>query len=289
MIANSSPSERIITLAGWDFGGDGPIALLHHANGLCGACWAPVARALTRRYRVIAIDARGHGRSEHLNVPQDYAWSFFVDDLVRIATKLKAEFDQPLALGLGSSFGGIVICGAQAKAPGLFESIVMLDPPIHPSQAVVDTLGLDLTPADESHRGQLVRQTLKRKAIWLSRTDARAAWRDKPLFKPWQDETFELYLAYGLADRADGQVELACSPEVEAHIFATTGSLGVLDYAPHVDAHVKLVHATQGHFDETYFRALATLFPDCQFEQMVGGHMLPLEVPDTVNKFLEDI
>ena len=54
--------ENGVEIATLDFGGRGPLALLHHANGFCAAVWAPVAKALTRHYRVIAMDARGHGR-----------------------------------------------------------------------------------------------------------------------------------------------------------------------------------------------------------------------------------
>jgi len=35
--------ESGIEIALLDWGGDGPIALLHHANGYCAAIWAPVA------------------------------------------------------------------------------------------------------------------------------------------------------------------------------------------------------------------------------------------------------
>ena len=73
VVPNASPAGGNIELAGWDFGGHGrPLALLHHANGMCGAVWAPLARALTAHYHVVAIDARGHGASHHLSVPDDY-------------------------------------------------------------------------------------------------------------------------------------------------------------------------------------------------------------------------
>jgi hypothetical protein len=53
-----------VRLAGLDFGGEGPAALLLH--GLAGYAgeWAEAARWLTGRCRVLALDARGHGGSE---------------------------------------------------------------------------------------------------------------------------------------------------------------------------------------------------------------------------------
>ena len=53
-----------VRLAALDFGGTGPSALLLH--GLAGYAgeWAATAHRLTARCRVVALDARGHGRSE---------------------------------------------------------------------------------------------------------------------------------------------------------------------------------------------------------------------------------
>ena len=42
-VDNPSPSGATIEIAGWDFGGEGPLALLHHANGMCAATWGLVA------------------------------------------------------------------------------------------------------------------------------------------------------------------------------------------------------------------------------------------------------
>ena len=45
-----------IEIAGLDWGGEGPLALLHHANGFCAATWTLVAQGLTGSHRVVAID-----------------------------------------------------------------------------------------------------------------------------------------------------------------------------------------------------------------------------------------
>lgn len=53
-----------LRLAVRDFGGDGPAVLLLY--GLAGHAgeWDETASQLTPRHRVLAIEARGHGRSE---------------------------------------------------------------------------------------------------------------------------------------------------------------------------------------------------------------------------------
>ena len=283
MVPNASPRGGEIEIAGWDFGGEGPLILMSHANGLCAAPWTLVARELSPQYRVIAVDSRGHGDSAHLQVPDDYEWIRFAQDLIHVARQMLSEIGADrVHLGLGSSFGGIVTAMAEAAEPGLFARIMMLDPPIHPREELLEELGLDLTPEGGDRRTELVAQTLRRRAVWESREQAYAAWRDKVLFKPWQEQAFELYLTEGMSDRADGSVELKCPPEVEAHIFASTGSVGPIDYAPLVQAPVRLVHARDGFFPLEFFRHIAGMFPHGELTQLAGGHMLPLEVPELV-------
>lgn len=279
-----------LSIAGWEFGTPGenkPIVMLSHANGMCAATWALVARLLTDDFHVFALDARGHGDSSQLQVPEDYHWDLFVGDLVNVTQQVLVETGQhSVALGVGSSFGGIVTAGAQAAHGQLFEQIVMLDPPIHPTADIIAALGLAMLAEESGIRGQLVEQTLRRRAIWKSRDEARSAWQHKPLFAAWDPAAFELYLQEGMGDLPDGQVALKCPPEVEAHIFRTTGSLGVLDYAPGVQVPVHLIRAGKGFFPEDFLRRIAALFPQGNFEQLAGGHLLPLEVPELVAQYL---
>src|SRR5271169_1732321 len=94
--------ERGVTLAALDWGGRGPLALLHHANGFCKGVWAQVAEALRERWHVIALDARGHGDSSKPNDPDAYAWDYFAEDLVAVAERLVTEAGgRPIALGIG--------------------------------------------------------------------------------------------------------------------------------------------------------------------------------------------
>lgn len=287
-VADAAQPSRTITLNGWDFGGQGPLALLHHANGMCAAMWAQVAVQLTDNYRVFAMDARGHGDSAQLKVPDDYDWLYFANDVAEVARQLCQTFGQgQIAHGIGSSFGGIVTASAAADHPGLFARVTMLDPPIHSRADVLAALSMEVGPTN-SERAGLVEQTLKRRDVWPDRKTAHAAWRDKPLFAPWQDAAFDLYVEEGMRELASGEVQLKCSPQVEAHIFQTTGDLGVLDYAPRVAVPVTLVHARRGFFAADFFRGVTTLFPHNRFLQLDAGHMLPLEVPDLVVDVLLD-
>ena len=282
-IENTSRPGEEISISGWDFGGAGkPIALLHHANGFCGGTWELVARRLIDQYNVIAIDARGHGDSYAGVVPVDYDWDFFVDDLLSVAKILLMQSQYKIIdLGIGSSFGGIVTAAAEAKQPGLFKRVAMLDPPIHPTPSLVKRFNLDIEPVNPV-KGVLVAQTLKRRTSWPSLDEPRTSWRHKGMFVNWSDEAFELYLAECLKEAEDGSVSLKCDPKVEAHIFESTGSLDVMQYAPLIETPVLYARAQTGHVPAEFCRGLAGLFQNGQYEEISGGHLLPLENPEQV-------
>ena len=276
-----------IEIAALDWGGDAPIALLHHANGLCAATWSLVAEQLSASYRVIAVDARGHGDSTAPPVPDGYRMDAFVDDLTAVARALLAETGRTqIDYGIGSSFGGIVTAVAEARSPGLFSRVAMLDPPIHPDddlRARLDPSGGIVDP-----RPTIAAQARKRTAIWPSRDAARAAWASKPLFARWQPRAFDLYLAEGMRDRADGRVELKCAPEVEATIFATSGDLDVYAEAPNVRAPVLLARAGRGNLPAQAFDHLARLLPNCTYVSPNLGHLMPVESPEETTRLLAE-
>ena len=83
--------ESGIEIALLDWGGSGPLALLHHATGYCAGVWGPVAEQLSHHYRVIAMDARGHGDSSKPVGADSYRWAHFGRDVVAVAEQLATE------------------------------------------------------------------------------------------------------------------------------------------------------------------------------------------------------
>jgi pimeloyl-ACP methyl ester carboxylesterase len=267
--------------------GDGPIALLHHANGMCAATWTLVAEALAADYRVVAIDARGHGDSSAPPAPGSYPMRAFVDDLAAVARTLLAESGlSRIAYGIGNSFGGIVTAAAEATYPGLFDRIAMLDPPIHPDDAL--RARLDPSGGIVDPRPLIAAQARRRTAVWPSREVVRAAWADKPMFARWRPRAFDAYLAEGFRDLADGRVELKCAPDVEATVFATSGDLDIYALAPDVRVPVLLVRAARGNLPVQAFAHLAKLLPNCTSIAPDIGHLMPLEDPERTVELLLD-
>ncbi|MCX5103307.1 MULTISPECIES: alpha/beta fold hydrolase [unclassified Streptomyces] len=110
-----------VRLACRDWGGPGqPIVLLHGLAGHAGE-WDMLARRLSSRYRVVAIDQRGHGASEcH---PRDVSRAAYVADVIAVADQLALR--QPVLVG--QSLGGHTAMLTAAAHPGHVRALVLVE------------------------------------------------------------------------------------------------------------------------------------------------------------------
>jgi len=276
----SDPGVEIAIL---DWGGSGPLALLHHANGFCAGIWGPVAEALRHRFRVVALDARGHGDSTAPAGSSAYRWELFDRDLTDVARTLAAECPTGrIELGIGHSFGGTAMLAAAAKAPGLFEQTLLLDPVLHLRS---DSPLAHLTP----HRGQsLADRARKRRSIWPSRDAARERWIEKELFADWDPQVLSLFLDEGFRDLPDGQVELKCSPDVEAMVFEMGRDFDPWELAPMVSARTRILRAARGDFLLAAYDEIAILMQNASVGEVDTGHLIPMECPQLVVASVEE-
>ncbi len=104
-----------------DFGGDGPAVLLLH--GLAGHAgeWEQTAAWLASRHRVLALDARGHGRSERR--PHDVSRAAHVTDVAYVIERLQLG---SVAL-VGQSLGGHAALLVAAEHPRLVRALVVAE------------------------------------------------------------------------------------------------------------------------------------------------------------------
>ncbi len=103
---------------------NGPPLLLIHGVTRCWQDWSPLLPELTRHWRVIALDLRGHGASERSN-HGEYLIRNFADDAVRFLHLLG---DEPVAV-FGHSLGAMVAAVVAAHAPRRVRALVLEDPP----------------------------------------------------------------------------------------------------------------------------------------------------------------
>ena len=105
---------------------DGPVAILLH--GVDGAAddWALVGPDLGRRFRVIALDARGHGQSDWAD---SYELTDFCDDVLKMMDALGVV----AAAVVGHSLGAAVAYLLAATHPDRVRVLVLEDMPVAPA------------------------------------------------------------------------------------------------------------------------------------------------------------
>jgi esterase len=111
-------------LAHYDLGagaaGEPPIMLLHQSLARS-EDWENIFPRLATRYRTVAYDARGHGRSGRA---PDYSLRAFADDALRMLREIVKE----PALLVGHSLGALAALVAAGDAPDLVRGLVLEDP-----------------------------------------------------------------------------------------------------------------------------------------------------------------
>lgn len=186
-----------------------------HANGFNAMTYRTLLAPLSGSLRIWAPDLRGHGRSA---LPTETAgrrsWRDHRDDLVALLEAL----DGPPVVMAGHSMGGTSALLAAAERPDRVSGLVLLDPVIWSRLAVA---AFQLPLLDRmAHRIPLVKNALKRRAVFDSREQAMAAYTGRGAFKGWPEMMIADYLTDGLVETADGFV-LTCAPAWEASNYGS--------------------------------------------------------------------
>ena len=103
-----------------DTGGSGPVVVLGHGFFLDQQMFDAQATALAPRYRVVAIDARGHGLTD------DGGESFSYWDLARDAWSVLDELGVERAVVGGMSQGGFTALRMALLNPGRVDGLILL-------------------------------------------------------------------------------------------------------------------------------------------------------------------
>jgi pimeloyl-ACP methyl ester carboxylesterase len=189
-------------LAGYELGGSGDPLLIAHATGLCGAMYQLMADHLTDRFRVVALDFRGHGDSS-ASPDIDYGWDRMAEDIAAVTEHIGSG---PIH-GFGHSMGGAALLLAERNAPGTFRSMFLFEPIIFPD---------DFSKEGQNVMGQAAR---RRRVEFESRAEVLYRYASRPPFNLVHAGFVAGYVDNGFAEQPDGTVRLKCLPEVEAQIF----------------------------------------------------------------------
>jgi 3-oxoadipate enol-lactonase len=117
--------------------GQGKPLVVLHGWGMDHTAWAPATDLLASRYRVIAVDLRGHGQSDAAQSP--YAFNELSDDVFALLQQLELN---ELPIVVGHSMGGMVAQQFAADHPQAIDGLVVLDADLNgpPALRAVTTL-----------------------------------------------------------------------------------------------------------------------------------------------------
>ena len=186
------PTSRYVNVRGIrlcyvDWGGDGPTLLMFHGDMRTSRSWDAVSRRLTDDYRVIALDARGHGDSDW--TPRGYRFAERVKDLAAFCDALQMRE----VIGVAHSTGGVVMTLCAQKHPGMFSRLVLMEPMV-----VVD---------DRFHKMVAGREHAERSA-WKSREKLRDYLKQHPATSNWHTEVLRDVVAREAYRREDGLYDM---------------------------------------------------------------------------------
>ncbi len=271
-----APTGAVAGLPPVDFGGDGPLLHLAHANAYPPGTYRPLATILATRYRVLALPARPLWPGSR---PEDISsWHPLADDLIAGLDRLGAG---PI-VGVGHSMGGVCTLWAAVARPDLFQAVVLIDPVILPPLYLA-LLRL-LHPLGVTMRRTMIRRTLRRRRVWSSREACFAHYRAKSVFAAWPDESLWAYVKAGTRVRPDdGTVELVYPPEWEARVYATLPT-DVWRAVPHLRLPVLIIRGARSEtFLPASLRRMARLLPHAHTLVVPeAGHLVPMERPEVV-------
>ncbi len=134
-------------------GPDGALPiLLSHGHAAATQMWADQVEAISKKYRIITWDLRGHGRSDCPEDPELYSVEHTVDDIAAILDA--CDIDKAV-IG-GHSLGGVMAFQFQLKYPGRVLAMAILNSgPGFRNDAVRDkwNLGCERTASSLEKKG----------------------------------------------------------------------------------------------------------------------------------------
>ncbi len=263
---------------------DAPPILLAHATGFHARVWDQTIAALPDGYRVIAVELRGHGRSEYKE-PID-AWQSIAQDVGELIKTLSLRN----LIGVGHSMGGHCMTRLAHDLPDTFTRLVLVDPVISRPEVYEHDRYADLKGPEEH-------PVARRRSRWTSWQAMRDYFKDRHPYSLWRPEVLEDYCRYGGIQTADGW-ELACSPLVEASVYYVQRHGSICHLVPKIDVPVTVLRAqarSEEEWKTTNFTKSSTW--EVLADQFQNGrdihlpsftHFIPMQDPELVARFIAD-
>jgi pimeloyl-ACP methyl ester carboxylesterase len=263
----------------WDTAPGAPVLVFAHANGFNALTYRSLLEPLTDKFRVVALDMRGHGRT---TLPADRAlvkgWRAYRDDLLRFVARLGNE---PKLLA-GHSLGASASLMAAAAKPDIARALVLVEPVLPPNRLAATALFAGMFGLEDRFL-PLVPPAKRRRAKFASREAAAASFVGRGAFRSWPEAMIADYIEGGTVEDGEGGFRLACAPQWEATNFAiypfNLASLGRRVRAP-----MTILYGTEhSTVPDDLLRRLVEGHARTRTVRVPGAsHFLPMEKPDLV-------
>lgn len=255
-----------------------------HATGFHGRVFDAIIERFPAR-TAYAIDLRGHGQSGG-----NGAGGVPIDDWRLVASDVAGFLEQAGvtgAVGIGHSMGAHTLVQVAADHPGAFARLVLFDPVILAPEFYAP--GAPLYTADNPH------PAIRRKRDFASVEAMIERFASRDPYNLFNPRVFADYCRYGLVPAASGEgMELACAPEVEASVYASSRSNGaVLEAARRVAIPVLVVRALHTNLNDfksspTWPELAAILPHGTDLYRPDRTHFHPLEDPADAAQIVAD-
>ncbi len=235
-IARPAPATRFNAVNGidlavheWASEGGGVPLVFAHATGFHGRVWDAIVERFPA-HPVYAIDLRGHGLSRAAPITD---WRILASDVAGFL----AQAGLSGAVGIGHSMGAHTLLQTAADHPAAFSRLVLFDPVILAPEYYA--------AAETQFTAENPHPAIRRKRDFASAEAMIERFRERDPYDLFDPRVFEDYCRFGLVPAASGEgMELACAPEIEASVYASSRSNpGILEAARHVDIPVLVVRA----------------------------------------------
>ncbi|MCB9186578.1 MAG: alpha/beta hydrolase [Flavobacteriales bacterium] len=266
-----------------DFGGDDEVIHFAHANGFPTESYRLLAEELTKRHRVIGMEAQPLWPNSSWKA--FHTWETAADDMIRFLDERQLSG----IIGAGHSFGAIATVIAANKRPDLFSKLVLVEPVILPKW--IYRLSASAPYWFLKQMNPVAKKAAKRTEVWDNREMVFNQFREKKVFSKMSDEALRDYVNAGTELTKEGKAKLRYSKEWETRVYLTVSDprkeLAKLN-VPFIVFRGK----TSDTITSKVWQELQCLKTNGTYIEMPNcGHLLPFEKPkelaESIARFID--